>query len=162
MEQTIIKIKEIAIEKFKLGDNSIHGLEHWNQVHENATLLAIQPGVDLFVVRLFAYLHDCLRFDDHIDPVHGHRSGELVFKLREEGLLNELTERQVIELSYACYHHNTGDVSNNPTIGACYDADRLELIRCGIIPVPELMSTPLGKRIAIKMQQTFRQNKHFK
>lgn len=154
MEQTIQRIKEIAIEKFSLGHDSIHGLEHWEKVHENATLLALQPGVDIFVVRLFAYLHDCLRFDDYMDPEHGYRSAELVLKLREQGLLNELTEKQVMELHYACYHHNGGDISDNPTIGACYDADRLELIRCGIVPLPELMSTPLGKRIAVKMQQT--------
>ena len=56
---------------------------------------------------------------------------------------------------YACENHNTADITLNPTIGACYDSDRLELTRVGVVPIPELMCTPLGKRIAIKMQATW-------
>ena len=54
-------------------------------------------------------------------------------------------------LHNACRLHNMGVVSDIPTIGACFDADRLELTRCGINPRIDLMSTHMGKRIALKM-----------
>ena len=54
-------------------------------------------------------------------------------------------------LHNACRLHNMGVISDIPTIGACFDADRLELTRCGINPRVDLMSTPMGIRLALKM-----------
>src|SRR5262249_24487970 len=48
-------------------------------------------------------------------------------------------------LYYACAWHERGRVSDDPTIGACWDADRLDLPRVGTQPMPELMSTEEGK-----------------
>ena len=51
-------------------------------------------------------------------------------------------------LAEACRDHTSGPHHGDPTIGTCWDADRLDLGRVGIIPQEEFMSTQLGKRIA--------------
>jgi uncharacterized protein len=33
------------------------------------------------------------------------------------------------------------ETATDPTVGCCFDADRLDLARCGITPNPELLST---------------------
>jgi uncharacterized protein len=152
MRQHIEGIKKIAIETFVMDKESIHGVHHWDEVHENGVMLSRQPGVDLTVVRLFAYLHDCKRKDDHQDPEHGDRAAGFVVWLRNSGKLEFLEYSQYIQLWRACLQHHKGVVETDDiTIGACFDADRIELIRCGIVPKIELMSTPMGIRIAKKM-----------
>jgi uncharacterized protein len=37
-------------------------------------------------------------------------------------------------------HHSGGEVSTNKTIQTCWDADRLDLGRVGIIPAPKYLS----------------------
>jgi len=44
-------------------------------------------------------------------------------------------------LAAACVRHELGEVTNHPTIGCCWDADRLELSRLHRRPKPELLST---------------------
>ena len=41
--------------------------------------------------------------------------------------------------------HADGTVSSDPTVGACWDADRLDLPRVGITPRPELFSTEAAR-----------------
>jgi uncharacterized protein len=155
MEENIQHIIELAKKEFIMEDHSIHGFEHWEEVEKNAIMLANQPGVDLTVVRLFAYIHDCRRQDDHIDPEHGQRSAQFVLELKQSGELDFLNEEQVNTLWFACKNHNDGVVSDDVTIGTCFDSDRIELIRCGMIPRPVLMSTKTGIRIAEKMQKLY-------
>ena len=50
------------------------------------------------------------------------------------------------KLVFACQTHTDGETSNDPTVGVCFDADRLDLGRVGIEPDPELMSTPAGRK----------------
>jgi uncharacterized protein len=151
METDIFKIKMVAIDTFVMDKNSIHGVHHWEEVHDNGVMLAQQSGVDLLVVRLFAYLHDCKREDDLQDPEHGDRSADFCTELRKKGDLDFLSGDQFTKLWTACKLHHTGSVTADPTIGTCFDADRIELIRCGITPRVDLMSTPMGIRIAKKM-----------
>lgn len=167
MEKEIKKIKYLAQASFnyEMGfvssldgvdsgyTESIHGIKHWEKVRENGETLSIQKGVDSLVVTLFAYLHDCKRRDDGQDAEHGQRAAKYVNKLSEIGELNFLSVSQLEKLVYACENHHLADTSEDPTIGACYDADRLELVRVGINPKISLMNTPLGKYIAKKMQQ---------
>ncbi|TML82741.1 MAG: hypothetical protein E6G09_09645, partial [Actinobacteria bacterium] len=44
-----------------------------------------------------------------------------------------------------------GLTTTNPTIGCCWDADRLDLGRVGIEPDPELMSTIAGPERALRI-----------
>ncbi len=159
MRQDILDIKKIAIETFVMDKDSIHGIQHWDEVYGNGMMLSQQLGVDQLVVGLFAYLHDCKREDDHQDPEHGDRAADFVVFLRNSGKLEFLEHSQYIQLWKACLQHHKGVVDiEDITIGACFDADRIELIRCGIVPRVELMSTPMGIRIAQKMKelQTFK------
>jgi uncharacterized protein len=43
--------------------------------------------------------------------------------------------------------------SEVPTIGVCWDADRLDLTRVGIMPDPEFFSTAAGKE-AVEILRT--------
>jgi uncharacterized protein len=160
--ELVEKIKEIAQSNIKI-DSDIHGIDHWDAVHENAIFLSMQEGVDELVVRLFAYLHDSKRYDDNEDYFHGERAAQFVDELCEEnGALSTLSFTQRTMLRTACYYHNKGVVSEDITIGACYDADRLELVREGvnILPDPKLMSTPMGKKIAKSMQEAHYNMQH--
>lgn len=145
-------IEGLALTKFKLGPDSLHGPRHWKKVSKNGHLLSQQPGVDGLVLQLFAVLHDCCRNDEGTDPAHGARAAEFVTKIRIEHL-SSLTDEQFDKLHHACRHHSGKSTHDDPTIGACFDADRLDLTRCGIIPDPSLMSTGMGKRMAIELRE---------
>lgn len=153
MQDKIEHIIELAKAQFVMDENSCHGLRHWKEVDLNGEILSLQEGVDPLVVHLFAYLHDCKREEDNGDYEHGDRSAQFVKDIREDGKLDFLTVDQYAKLWTACLFHAKGGVDEDMTIGACFDADRIELIRVGIVPKIELMSTPMGKRIASRMQK---------
>ena len=132
--------------QFPLGESSIHGPDHWRTVEQNGLALAETNGADRTVVRLFAVLHDARRQNDAIDPEHGRRAAELAETLH--GDLFDIEPQQLEKLLYACTHHTRGTTSTDPTIGACWDADRLDLPRIGTNPKPEYMSTEEGRRRA--------------
>ena len=44
-------------------------------------------------------------------------------------------------LAFACEEHTNGGIGPDPTVGVCWDADRLNLWRVGIIPDPRFLST---------------------
>ena len=60
--------------------------------------------------------------------------------MREEGVL-VLDDGRFERLAAALVDHANGLVSADPTIGTCWDADRLHLPRVGIRPRRELVST---------------------
>jgi uncharacterized protein len=64
------------------------------------------------------------------------------------GVLFQLSDEHLELLGYACKWHAHGRLSADPTIGTCWDADRLDLGRVGIAPEAGYMSTELGRKIA--------------
>jgi uncharacterized protein len=108
--------------------------------------VAGRSGADIMVVTLFAFLHDACRWDDGADLEHGSRSAELVMEM--QGKIFSISDNQLILLAEACRYHTYGKCSDDPTIGTCWDADRLDLGRVGIIPNPRYMSTAPGREIA--------------
>jgi uncharacterized protein len=145
-DPTFEEVVEYALSKFRCDAGSIHGLTHWRTVAENGERLCPDTGADPKVVRLFAYLHDHCRLDDEGDPDHGKRAADGLRQIPAP-LLNA-TPAQMKLLDYAIRHHVDGDVSDDPTIGTCWDADRLDLGRVGIIPDERYMSTVRGKEHA--------------
>jgi uncharacterized protein len=125
---------------------SPHGPAHWKRVECNGILLASRTGADVAVVRLFALFHDSRRENDMTDPDHGLRGAQYARTLR--GSLFELDDDRFELLAYACTWHTDRDRSDDPTVGTCWDADRLDLGRVGMIPNARLMSTDFGKLIA--------------
>ena len=119
-----------------------HGPGHWARVLENAR--ALDFPCDFLVVEYFALFHDAMRLSEFADPEHGERGWKLAHKL---GVPDNLTETQATQLWLACRDHDHGYTSVIPTIGVCWDADRLDLPRVGIQPVPELLSTKAAREL---------------
>jgi uncharacterized protein len=125
---------------------SLHGPGHWQQVERNAMELGEKtPGCDIEVARLFAILHDCKRQNEGTGEGHGEWAAEFARELHDRGLLDLDPGRWAI-LEYAIRSHNDGMVSSDPTIGVCWDADRLDLPRVGIVPDAGLLSTEYAKK----------------
>jgi len=103
-------------------------------------LAAQVDGCDGDLVLLFALLHDSQRFNESHDPEHGLRAGRLARELSSEGALR-LGGDRLERLVDACTRHDRGQISDDPTTGVCWDADRLNLWRVGIRPDPGLLST---------------------
>jgi uncharacterized protein len=133
-----------AASQFQLGEHSLHGPRHWRAVHYNGMSLCNETGAYVFVVRLFAVLHDSQRFNEVSDPHHGDRAASWAKTLRGE--LFELDDERFGRLRYALIWHDKGLTSDDPTIGTCWDADRLDLPRVGIPPIARFMSTDAGKK----------------
>lgn len=131
--------------------NSVHGVWHWEKVEKNAMFLAKKtPGADEVVAQLFALIHDTHRVNDDDDPQHGHRAAKWAEELFETGVL-KINQEQLKLLVEACQFHNEGNTSQNPTIGVCWDADRLDLPRVGITPDPKFISTKAAKKYIWKI-----------
>lgn len=135
---------------FACGLRSIHGPEHWRRVERNGVCLAAKSGAKVEVVRLFAVLHDAKRLDDLLDPRHGERGAKYAASLR--GVLFDLTDVDFDLLQHACMWHSHGKTSKDPTIGTCWDSDRLDLTRIGATPEPAFMSTTAGRQLAEDLQ----------
>jgi uncharacterized protein len=125
---------------------SVHGPDHWRRVERNACVLAARTGAIVPVVRLFALFHDCRRENDGQDPDHGRRGADFAAAVR--GKWFDLPEPHFKLLHHACVHHTDGFHHDDPTIGTCWDADRLDLGRVGKRPDPAFMSTGFGAEIA--------------
>jgi len=132
---------EHVLADYALDLQGIHGPAHWLRVRENGlALAAMTPDTDAAVVELFALLHDCSRRDEGRDTGHGERAAEHARQLARNGVLR-LNAAQLGLLVEACAGHEHGGTSAHPTIGCCWDADRLELSRLGRRPIARLLST---------------------
>lgn len=144
MKEILDKVREFSLNRWTLDE--LHGVSHWDRVYENGQKL-LTPEVKPLVVGLFAYLHDSCRIDNGEDINHGSRAAHLIDTIRET-YLKEVSDDDVELLKKACRLHTTTHKTGNPTIDACFDADRLDLWRVGIIPDPERMATEKGKEMA--------------
>ena len=132
-------------DQFKIDWHGIHGANHWARVLHHGQKIAKARVGDLLVVELFAFLHDSCRLDDYRDPLHGERGAEFAYGVN--GQFFHLDSKQLDSLCFAIRHHSGGDVSTDPTIQSCWDADRLDLGRVGIIPSPRFLSNEAAQLI---------------
>jgi uncharacterized protein len=133
------------LEGYELPKEGLHGPRHWIRVSRMGLKLArATAGADQEVVHMFALFHDSRRVNEEIDPDHGLRGAELARSMRDTHLIH-LNDAQFDLLRYACVHHTDGETSTEPTIGCCWDADRLDLDRVGIEPEADYLSTLAGK-----------------
>lgn len=140
------KLSEVISSGFQVGENSVHGPEHWKRVEQNGLWLSTRTGADTMVTHLFAWFHDSKRENDSTDPDHGRRGAEYAASLRR--ILYDLDDQAFEKFIYACTWHTDKDFSSDPTIGTCWDSDRLDLGRVGILPSAKFMSTDFGKEVA--------------
>jgi uncharacterized protein len=129
---------------FALRHQSEHGPAHWARVRSNGLMLVAETGADREVVELFAVIHDAKRRNEWDDPQHGPRAARLAERLN--GQLFELERMRLALLIEACRMHDRGQTTDDPTIGTCWDADRLDLGRVGIVPDPAYLSTEVARR----------------
>lgn len=125
-------------------DSSLHGVVHWQRVAAaGLALLPRTPDADPLLVFLFALFHDSMRLNDGRDPMHGPRAARLARELR--GVAFGLDDARMGLLEFACEEHTNGGISPDPTVGVCWDADRLNLWRVGIRPNPRWLSTQAAR-----------------
>jgi uncharacterized protein len=140
------RFRQYVTGQFPASAHSIHGPGHWRRVERNGLLLSTRTGADITVVRLFALFHDSRRENDGNDPEHGARGAAFAADLR--GRLFDLPDGAFALLHYACTWHAEGKRHDDPTVGTCWDADRLDLDRVGIQPSAAYMSTEFGREVA--------------
>jgi uncharacterized protein len=126
----------------------IHGPDHWRRVERNALKISASNGANVDVVKLFAVFHDSRRVNDSVDFKHGEHGTKYAASLR--GILFNLSVDHFKLLRYACVYHTNGQLSDDPTIGACWDADRLDLTRIGETPEARFMSTAIGRSLCFQ------------
>lgn len=122
----------VILDGYALPLRGDHGVVHWARVLENGLRVAEANGADVDVVTLFALFHDSRRVNEHHDPDHGLRGAELARSLH--GTLVHLDDERFEKLFEACRLHTDGLTDADPTLQACWDADRLDLGRVGITP----------------------------
>lgn len=149
---------EIVLASAWRRESEWHGEHHWRCVTATGLELAgsapaadVALGVgageevgvgraDRTLVFCFGLLHDTRRVNEAVDPEHGPRAAALGDELYREGAL-PLDAARFARLAEALRLHSNGLVSADPTIGTCWDADRLHLPRVSIQPRTELFST---------------------
>jgi uncharacterized protein len=125
--------------RYSLPWGGIHGISHWARVLENGRRLSKMTGAKIHVVELFAVFHDSQRINEGTDDGHGRRGAQLAKELR--GIVYELEAEDFGLLTQACNLHTKGYLDGDITLQTCWDADRLDLGRVGIIPRPEKLCT---------------------
>lgn len=129
---------------------SIHGDRHWKRVAQFGRLIAEQEQLNERVLVLFGYFHDCQRLNDGTDPEHGPRAAQYVAVFPKE--LLGLTSSETNQLMMACHYHTHECETDDPVIRACWDADRLDLLRIGVLPDPTRLSTNTAKKLSDKIR----------
>jgi uncharacterized protein len=128
---------------YKLSILGDHGVFHWARVLENGIEMAKKTGADAEVVALFALFHDSRRLNEYMDDEHGMRGGGFARSLRDT--LVHMEDARFELLYEACRLHTDGYTTGNPTLLACWDADRLDLGRVGITPEPHRLCTEAAR-----------------
>jgi len=116
---------------------------HWARVLETGVRLAASTGARVQVVRLFAVFHDSRRTNEGRDPGHGRCGAALAAVLR--GKFFQMSDEDFELLRIACTEHTMGKTVGDVTVQTCWDADRLDLGRVGIIPHPKYLCTKAAK-----------------
>ena len=162
------------LEPFRKCDSKVHGPAHWARVFRFGDLLAEKMQLPLEqrqCVQVFAWTHDLARWDDNGGNEHAIAGAgylDEVVPVLFARLSNE--QREVIRTAIRhhadslavdeAYHSGWfehlcwGKSELLNTIGCCWDADRLDLLRLGIEPDGARMSTlyweellPLARRL---------------
>lgn len=143
---SLSRLVEIALSRAWRRSSPLHGEEHWRCVAATGLALAsAHREADRVLAFCFGLLHDTRRWNDSLDPDHGRRAARFAGELRDEGALT-LDDTRFRMLDEALRRHADGATSDDPTIGTCWDADRLHLPRVHIQPDPRLLSTAAAAR----------------
>lgn len=126
-----------------------HSTDHWLRVAQNGIILAQVELQDPVFCEIFGLLHDCQRLDDGKDKEHGARAAAYAYEIRD---LIPLNKRDKFRLAYALKFHDEKVHTEDPQVGCCWDADRLDLPRVGVVVDPYYLNTDAAKEIVIRDQ----------
>lgn len=114
-----------------LAHEPMHGELHWRGVAwAGLRVRELAPGISPGVMVAFGLLHDCRRETDDWDPEHGERAALVAARSRPLKRLLGAEGRELV--AEACRLHERGMTRREaPAIGACWDADRVNLVRLG-------------------------------
>lgn len=144
MTLNIPLVLSAILDEYALPLEGAHGVAHWARVMENGLRLAEETGANLEVLRLFAVFHDSRRVNEAADPDHGLRGADFAAELR--GSMFDLPDHEFNLLHRACAGHTHERSHPDITIQTCWDSDRLDLGRVGIMPHPSRLCTEVAKR----------------
>lgn len=155
------RLQEKTRKSYKNKHSTIHSWEHTLRVVRNARLLAkLMCPHHLKAVLTAAYLHDIGRIDDNPGPAHALRSARMASQFYPTGL----TDRERKSIRFAIANHgdrrspeggfpttrNYREIGERaliePIIAALWDADRLDMSRCGPVST-KYLSSAMAKRI---------------
>ena len=136
-------IVHAILDTYTLPRDGTHGVAHWARVLENGIRLAKETGANVEVITLFAVFHDSKRINEVTDPGHGQRGADFAAELR--GNLFDLPDNEFGLLYEACAEHTGGTMHDDITVQTCWDADRLDLGRVGIMPHLSKLCTKAAK-----------------
>jgi uncharacterized protein len=139
-KQLILELKDA----YRLDWHGVHGVAHWARVRHIGLKLSKETGANPRVIEAFAFLHDSQRHNDKFDPEHGLRACHLAGHLLGRSL--HLSAIEFDLLVEACQFHTFGHIDADITIQTCWDADRLDLRRVGIMPRADLLCTLAAKK----------------
>lgn len=145
MNSCIIRLRSISSNRWPKTLGVTHGVEHWDRVAKFGEIL-LTEGADKDVIMAFAYLHDSERKNNGEDSGHGMRASLLIDIIRDTELFF-LNDSQIEKLKRACELHTIEHRTGDETIDICFDADRMDLLRVGIMPVPDKMATKQGAEL---------------
>ena len=141
--------KEVAA-ACRIDTRGAHGIPHWARVRANGLRLAASTGANPTVIELFALFHDSQRHNEYEDPDHGKRGADNAAKYWRAGAF-ELDTDAFEQLYKACSGHTYEDVADPCiTVLTCWDADRLDLGRVGIVPDPARLCTDAARQPEIR------------
>lgn len=114
-----------------LAHDPMHGELHWRAVaRAGLRIRDLAPRLDPRVMIAFGMLHDCRRETDDWDPEHGERAALVASRSCPLKRLLGAEGRAVV--AEACRLHERGmSRPDAPELGACWDADRVNLVRLG-------------------------------
>ena len=145
MKLNVKRLRSFTAERWPKSMGKTHGVNHWDRVARFGEML-FQEGADMDVIQAFAYLHDSQRNNDGEDYEHGPRASKFIDTIRVSQL-SALNDEQIDKLKRACELHTIEDRTGDITIDICFDADRMDLLRVGITPLPERMASKKGAEL---------------
>ena len=131
------------LKEYALPVRGTHGVAHWARVLENGRRIGPKSGADMDVVELFAVFHDSRRMNEAVDHGHGLRGSQLARAYR--GRYYDLDDARFALLEQACAQHTGGRCGDDVTVQVCWDSDRLDLFRVGILPNPHWLCTKAAR-----------------
>lgn len=138
------ELVKVCSEFFTDLNTSVHGITHWLRVLENGFRIAESNGANKNIIVAFAFFHDVKRQCENKDPEHGLRGGH---RFQQIMYKTNLTKEEVKKVVIACSGHTNVLFHYDIDISTCWDADRLDLYRVGIVPDANYMNNDYSKEI---------------